>query len=206
MQRVGDVADRRSTANGSAASSSARPARSRASSTSRQPASCSAAASARPNPRDAPVIERHRPGVRRWGCHVSIVIVEVNFKSRGMPMKSTDVLTVSEVARRSGFAPSALRFYERERLSTPPGRRATSADTSATCFVDWLSSVPHERRTESGRDRWRAGNAARRPHADTRGLDETFPQLAAAAGRADRRLVSGCATGSTRASAAAASR
>ena len=31
-------------------------------------------------------------------------------------MKATDVLTVSEVAHRSGFAPSALRFYERERL------------------------------------------------------------------------------------------
>jgi MerR family redox-sensitive transcriptional activator SoxR len=29
---------------------------------------------------------------------------------------STDLLTVSEVSRRSGFAPSALRFYEREGL------------------------------------------------------------------------------------------
>ncbi len=31
-------------------------------------------------------------------------------------MQSTDLLTVSEVAHRSGFAPSALRFYEREGL------------------------------------------------------------------------------------------
>jgi MerR family transcriptional regulator, redox-sensitive transcriptional activator SoxR len=31
-------------------------------------------------------------------------------------MKSTDALTVSEVARRSGFAPSALRFYEAQGL------------------------------------------------------------------------------------------
>jgi MerR family redox-sensitive transcriptional activator SoxR len=31
-------------------------------------------------------------------------------------MLSTDLLTVSEVAHRSGFAPSALRFYEREGL------------------------------------------------------------------------------------------
>src|SRR5438876_1621737 len=31
-------------------------------------------------------------------------------------MRATDLLTVSEVARRSGFAPSALRFYEREGL------------------------------------------------------------------------------------------
>lgn len=31
-------------------------------------------------------------------------------------MKSSDLLTVSEVAHRSGFAPSALRYYEREGL------------------------------------------------------------------------------------------
>lgn len=31
-------------------------------------------------------------------------------------MRATDLLTVSEVARRSGFAASALRFYEREGL------------------------------------------------------------------------------------------
>ncbi|HEV7145875.1 MAG TPA: redox-sensitive transcriptional activator SoxR [Pedococcus sp.] len=31
-------------------------------------------------------------------------------------MNADDVLTVSEVARRSGFAASALRYYERERL------------------------------------------------------------------------------------------
>jgi MerR family transcriptional regulator, redox-sensitive transcriptional activator SoxR len=31
-------------------------------------------------------------------------------------MRSTDLLTVGEVAHRSGFAPSALRFYEREGL------------------------------------------------------------------------------------------
>ena len=31
-------------------------------------------------------------------------------------MRSTDHLTVSELAARSGFAPSALRFYEREGL------------------------------------------------------------------------------------------
>jgi MerR family redox-sensitive transcriptional activator SoxR len=33
-------------------------------------------------------------------------------------MRTTDLLTVSEVAQRSGFAPSALRFYEREGLLT----------------------------------------------------------------------------------------
>ncbi|WP_331717262.1 redox-sensitive transcriptional activator SoxR [Yinghuangia sp. ASG 101] len=42
-------------------------------------------------------------------------------------MKETDLLTVSEVAKRSGFAASALRFYEREGLieaqRTAGGRR-----------------------------------------------------------------------------------
>ena len=33
-------------------------------------------------------------------------------------MHTTDLLTVGEVAHRSGFAPSALRFYEREGLLT----------------------------------------------------------------------------------------
>jgi MerR family transcriptional regulator, redox-sensitive transcriptional activator SoxR len=33
-------------------------------------------------------------------------------------MRTTDLLTVGEVAERSGFAPSALRFYEREGLVT----------------------------------------------------------------------------------------
>jgi MerR family transcriptional regulator, redox-sensitive transcriptional activator SoxR len=33
-------------------------------------------------------------------------------------VRSTDLLTVSEVSARSGFAPSALRYYEREGLIT----------------------------------------------------------------------------------------
>jgi MerR family redox-sensitive transcriptional activator SoxR len=44
-----------------------------------------------------------------------MVEVEVNFKSR-VAVRTTDQLTVSDVAARSGFAPSALRFYEREGL------------------------------------------------------------------------------------------
>ena len=42
-------------------------------------------------------------------------------------METTDLLGVSEVSRRSGFAASALRFYEREGLitstRTPGGQR-----------------------------------------------------------------------------------
>jgi MerR family redox-sensitive transcriptional activator SoxR len=53
-----------------------------------------------------------------------MVIVEVNFKSSGgFSVRTTDLLTVSQVADRSGFAPSALRFYERIGLI---GARRTS--------------------------------------------------------------------------------
>jgi MerR family redox-sensitive transcriptional activator SoxR len=45
--------------------------------------------------------------------------VKVNFKSRGDGMlRSSDLLTVAQVAGRSGFAPSALRYYERMGLLT----------------------------------------------------------------------------------------
>src|SRR3954469_11746027 len=44
--------------------------------------------------------------------------VEVNFKSSlsELLVETRDLLTVGEVARRSGFATSALRYYEREGL------------------------------------------------------------------------------------------
>jgi len=47
-----------------------------------------------------------------------MVIAEVNLKSslERDQMQATDLLTVSEVAHRSGFAASALRYYEREGL------------------------------------------------------------------------------------------
>src|SRR4051812_34378283 len=46
-----------------------------------------------------------------------MLVVEVNFKSRTIfEMRATDLLTVSQVADRSGLAASALRFYEREGL------------------------------------------------------------------------------------------
>jgi MerR family transcriptional regulator, redox-sensitive transcriptional activator SoxR len=46
-----------------------------------------------------------------------MLVVKVNFMSRtGALLHTTDLLTVGEVAHRSGFAPSALRFYEREGL------------------------------------------------------------------------------------------
>jgi MerR family redox-sensitive transcriptional activator SoxR len=46
---------------------------------------------------------------------MGMVILEANFRSRDT-MKSTDPLTIGEVEQRSGFATSALRFYERQGL------------------------------------------------------------------------------------------
>jgi MerR family transcriptional regulator, redox-sensitive transcriptional activator SoxR len=47
-----------------------------------------------------------------------IVVVKVKFKSSecAVAVRSTDHLTISDIAARSGFTPSALRFYEREGL------------------------------------------------------------------------------------------
>jgi MerR family redox-sensitive transcriptional activator SoxR len=47
-----------------------------------------------------------------------ILVVEVNFKSRENRMHTRDLLTVGEVARRSGFATSAVRYYDRIGLIT----------------------------------------------------------------------------------------
>jgi MerR family transcriptional regulator, redox-sensitive transcriptional activator SoxR len=47
---------------------------------------------------------------------VGIVEVKVNFMSSATTARTTDLLPIGEVARRSGFAASALRFYETEGL------------------------------------------------------------------------------------------
>jgi MerR family transcriptional regulator, redox-sensitive transcriptional activator SoxR len=52
----------------------------------------------------------------RWRVSWDILKVEVNLKSRGASVKTTDVLTITEISRRSGFPASALRFYEKQGL------------------------------------------------------------------------------------------
>lgn len=47
---------------------------------------------------------------------MAILEVKVNFMSSGVPARTTDLLPIGEVARRAGFAASALRFYEKEGL------------------------------------------------------------------------------------------
>ena len=56
-------------------------------------------------------------------------------------MLSTDHLTVSEVAERSGFAPSALRFYEREGLI----RAARNVGLSLEEVAAALATLPDSR-------------------------------------------------------------
>ncbi len=58
-----------------------------------------------------------------WVCWFipSMLVVKVNFKPMASEvghMDSGDLLTVSEIANRSGFAASAIRFYEKEGMIT----------------------------------------------------------------------------------------
>jgi MerR family transcriptional regulator, redox-sensitive transcriptional activator SoxR len=55
--------------------------------------------------------------------HAAILQVEVNFKSSSSAKSTFDLLPIGEVARRSGFATSAVRFYERVGLI--PGARSS---------------------------------------------------------------------------------
>src|SRR6185369_11126543 len=104
----------------SAAVASRSPAR-LASVTTVQSRSSRAATTARPNPREPPVTIATGEMCSE-AVILGILIVEVNFKSslsgtNGVRrMQSQDLLTVSEVAERSGFAPSAIRFYDKEGL------------------------------------------------------------------------------------------
>ena len=59
-------------------------------------------------------------------------------------MNTRDLFTISELAHRSGFAPSAIRFYEGQGLLTALGRPAVSADSNARCCGAWHSSGPPE--------------------------------------------------------------
>src|SRR5262249_6024686 len=80
----------------------------RASTTSRQSCAASARTTARPSPRDAPVTI---PTPEVIGLKIQ---VQVSFKSSRM----SELLTISEISRRSGVASSALRFYEQRGLIT----------------------------------------------------------------------------------------
>ena len=54
----------------------------------------------------------------------------------------SDLLPIGEIVARSGFAASAIRFYESEGLIEATARAAGSAGSSAACCVGSPSSGP----------------------------------------------------------------
>ena len=82
-------------------------------------------------------------------------------------MSSMEVgLTIGEVATRSGFAPSAIRYYEREGLLSAQRTSGNQRRYRGTCLGDWPSSA---RPATSGcpwtrsRRPWRCWRSGRAP-------------------------------------------
>ena len=103
-------------------------------------------------------------------------------------MESRDLLTVSEVAERSGFAPSAIRFYDKEGLisssRTGGGQRRFERNMlRRLAFIRAARNVGLTPR----RDRRCAVDVAGQSHADPRRLDQAVEGLAATPRRSDRR-------------------
>ncbi len=102
-------------------------------------------------------------------------------------MESTDLLSVGEIAHRSGFAASALRYYEAEGLVTatrsPGGRRLFERGTlRRLAFIRAAANVG----LSLAGDPRGARLAARRPDADQGGLVADLAALARPPRRADR--------------------
>ena len=79
---------------------------------------------------------------------ISRLQVKVNLKSSGRMCSSSltvsNLLTIGEVARRSGVASSALRFYEQRGLiSSERAGRATAATRGQCCAGSPSSSSPN---------------------------------------------------------------
>jgi MerR family redox-sensitive transcriptional activator SoxR len=119
-------------------------------------------------------------------------------------MDTHDVLTVSEVARRSGFAPSALRYYEREGLisatrTTGGQRRYTRSVLRRLAFIRAAGNVGlslEEIRRELARlpaNRTPTKSDWRRISADWRTrLDEQVAALEALRDKLDSCIGCGC--------------
>ena len=102
-------------------------------------------------------------------------------------MDSHDVLSVSDVSRRSGFAASALRYYESQGLivasRTGGGqRRYQRGVLRRLAFI----RAGGQRRADPGGDPRRAGPPALVAHPHQGGLATDLALLARPAGRADR--------------------
>ena len=122
-------------------------------------------------------------------------------------MRTTDVLTVSDVAHRSGFAPSALRFYEREGLiratrTSGNQRRYERNVLRRLAFIRAAQNVGLSLDEISRSTRRPCPTAARRPARTGRGSRTAGSTASTTRSRHCR----DCATGWTAASAAAACR
>ncbi len=115
---------------------------------------------------------------------IPIVQVQVRLKSRAM----AELLTISEVSRRSGVAASALRFYEERGLiaSERAGsghRRYPRPVLRRIAFIVYAQRVG----LTPGGDRGRAAHAADRPRAESPRLGPAVHHVDGAHRRADRR-------------------
>ena len=79
------------------------------------PASASAVVRARPSPADPPVTSATRVVSLSCSCHYGSSSSELEFKGQSR-MDSRDLLPMGEISQRSGFAASAIRYYEAEGL------------------------------------------------------------------------------------------
>ena len=102
-------------------------------------------------------------------------------------MRTTDLLTVSEVAERSGFAASALRFYEREGL-VQATRTTGNQRRYERSVLRRLAFIRAARNVGLSLDEVAAALATLPdgPGADAQRLDAAVTVVAAPPGRADR--------------------
>ena len=120
-------------------------------------------------------------------------------------MDTHDRLPMGEVSRRSGFAASALRYYESQGLIAAERSRRWPADLPARrAAAAGVHPRGEQHRADAGGDPRGARHPARRADPDEGGLAPHLRATGATGSTSRSRRSSGCGTGSTRASGAAA--
>ena len=140
------------------------------------------------------------------GGHGDYLQVQVNLSSRGLRMDARDLLPMGEVARRSGFAASAIRFYEAEGLieahrSGGGQRRFERSVLRRLAFIRAACNVGLSHRG----DPRRARPSARQPHPHQGRLAPHLEALAARGSTSRSPRCNASRAASTAASGAAAS-
>src|ERR1041384_3337005 len=133
-------------------------------------------------PRDAVQQGAEPVGVHCCRCHGDRVQLEVHFNSR----TTLETLTIGDFAARSGVAPSALRYYERQGLirSTRTAgnqRRYERSELRRVAFI----KIAQQGGVVAGGDPWGTAGAPRRSLADKGRLVPPLRELAAQARGAD---------------------